>query len=44
MQPTGKYRPNQKELRGRKKDRSIQKLTEARVRRENSVDTKIDFD
>lgn len=40
----GKYKPDQGELRGRKKDKVVKRLTESRVRKQNKVDPKQDFD
>ncbi len=41
---TSKYRPNSKDLRGRRKDKAFKKLTERRVRKESKVDPNQMFD
>lgn len=42
--PIGKYKLNGHELRGRRKDKAIKKLTESRVRRRNKIDLSQEFD
>ena len=43
-EPNLRYKRNQKELRGRKKDKASKKVTENAVRRQNRVDHNQEFD
>lgn len=42
--PIGKYHLDGSELRGRRKDKAIKKLTESRVRRANKIDVNSSFE